>query len=454
VTLTARQGSITLDTAAGPVSNALLFGYRLQRGTASNGQTSGDGLYPAPTLNVFPGETLIVHLENAMTGLTIRDYVDPTWPATGDDVPLLPPALRDSPYNNHVHGIHTSPQGGSDNVLIDIPAGSNDTYTYQIPRNHPQGLYWYHSHRHMLTNPQVYRGLVGMLVIGRADGGIPVVAQKNLPVRTMALQYNYVFNRAGGQSVLNNVYWPSMVSTLKKPAPAQLADGTYRPLLSPSNFLDSAKGTTYLTAWYAGPLSVNNNRGVYQYLPTNLQSFRSTDGRILLTAEPSSGTGTTVPFTPGQPLGAYTSFVDTSTMEPAVRRTLHIDGGFANELANEESPAAFAYQFNGNQFPYIPLLQPRLDTVEQWNFVNSNNDQHPIHIHVNDYQVVDYLDPVLVCAWGVCPSVRTTRTPLHRRWMRRATSSPPDVCPCARCSRTTSVRTSCTATASTMRTAA
>src|SRR5258708_6529129 len=58
VSLFARQGVATLNTVAAPVSNFLLFGYELQRGTASNGQRSGANLYPAPTLQVNPGETL------------------------------------------------------------------------------------------------------------------------------------------------------------------------------------------------------------------------------------------------------------------------------------------------------------------------------------------------------------------------------------------------------------
>src|SRR5260221_7697392 len=74
VRLTARQGAAKLDTVATPVKNFLLFDYQLIRGTASDGQMSGASLYPAPTLQVFPGETLIVHLENGLSGLTIRDY--------------------------------------------------------------------------------------------------------------------------------------------------------------------------------------------------------------------------------------------------------------------------------------------------------------------------------------------------------------------------------------------
>ena len=49
VRLSAHQGTVPLDTASAPVSNFLLFGYELIRGTASDGATSGDDLYPAPT---------------------------------------------------------------------------------------------------------------------------------------------------------------------------------------------------------------------------------------------------------------------------------------------------------------------------------------------------------------------------------------------------------------------
>lgn len=557
VKLTTRQGSATIDTAAGPVRNALLFGYTIIRGTASNGRTSDADLYPGPTLNVFPGQTLIVHLENDLEDLTIQDFSDPAFTPAGQPVPLYPEQLRTSPFNLHTHGLHVSPSGNVDNVLLNIPPGFTNTYTYAIPPDHPEGLYWYHSHRHMLTTPQTYRGLAGMLVIGRADGGIPAVVQNKLPVRTMALQYNYVFDRAGGLTTLNYPWWPAMLSTLKPPSTSALADGSYEPKLTPINFRDSKAGTQFFTAWYSGPLSVDNARGVFQYLPSNLQTFVSDDGKTviptntslpddqrdlqytvngqfqpvisaapgqteiwvlgnfsdagymrvaitetatgkraklaivgqdgnpfgqvqpafeeggtvltippasryalavtmpqtgglqlemptytgktpmitkypgivytnnktakspavtgmitvdpanisyadgffvyptqkLLTMQPAAGTGTTVPFVDGQPTDAYTSFVDLTNVTPDVKRKLLIDGGFMNNHSNDEDPNTFTYQFDGNQFPNIPLLQPRLNSTEEWTFVNKNNDEHPIHIHVNDFQVVDYDDP-------------------------------------------------------------
>ena len=95
VRLIVKQGQARLDTVAVPVKNFLVFAYEVIRGTASNGQVSGDNLYPAPTLQVFPGETLIVHFDNAMTGLTIRDFFDPQYIAKGEEVPLYPTQMTE-----------------------------------------------------------------------------------------------------------------------------------------------------------------------------------------------------------------------------------------------------------------------------------------------------------------------------------------------------------------------
>ena len=50
VTLTAHQGHASLDTVAKPVENMLVFGYRLNRGTASDGQASGISTATPPAI--------------------------------------------------------------------------------------------------------------------------------------------------------------------------------------------------------------------------------------------------------------------------------------------------------------------------------------------------------------------------------------------------------------------
>ena len=72
VRLSAHQGTVNLDTVKEPVSNFLVFGYELIKGTSSDGSTKGDNLYPAPTLRVDPGERLIIHYDNDLQGLDDR----------------------------------------------------------------------------------------------------------------------------------------------------------------------------------------------------------------------------------------------------------------------------------------------------------------------------------------------------------------------------------------------
>jgi len=578
VVLTAHQDSVELDTVDGPVENFLLFGYEVRQGTASNGELTSDGSYPGPTLKVDPGDTLVVHMANEMAGLTIDDFLDPAFTPAGDTPPTYPPPMTDPPYNLHTHGLHVSPRGNSDNVLLNIPAGYTNTYTYDIPEDHTTGMWWYHSHMHHLTSPHTYMGLTGLLQIGRADGDIPVVTENDIPIRTMALQYNFVFDRAGMGRQLNNPNWPQYVSTLTEPEGDELAGGTYEPSLAPVNFTDTAEGTTFVTNWWTGPLSVDNNRGGYQSIPTSMQRFSTEastptgtvvtaptgtdpasdtetvttviepdddlpdherdvqftvngqfqpvietqpgqteiwvlanitdfaytnvqltetatgnhpkiaivaqdgeaypevqspvtdDGTTLLIppasryaiavtmpdegelvlemppipgndttleneailytndgtedapgvlgtvgippasyswydgffawptqelvrAEPAPGTGETTDFTEGLALGAYNTYEDLTADVSAVDRELTIGGGFSNNFASDEDPKAFVYEFDNNTFPYIPLLQPRIDSIEQWTITNDNNDSHPIHIHINDFQVTETVNP-------------------------------------------------------------
>jgi FtsP/CotA-like multicopper oxidase with cupredoxin domain len=422
----------------------------------------------------------------------------------------------------------------------------------------PQGAYWYHSHLHTLTSPQTYYGLAGLLAIGRTDGNLPLVTDRHIPIRNMVLQYNYVFDRSAGLAQLNNYSWPQWVSTLKPPEGDELAKGSYRPLLTPLNFRDANKGEQFFTVWYSGPLSINNQRGRFQFIPSNLQRFTAAPGsggetvpakpslpdyerdvqftvngqfqpviaskagqteiwvlanisdmaylpvqltetatgnhpkiaivgqdgipypdvhypvfdrgtkllippatryaiavtmpqsgdlvlempprgggattlsapgilytndgtenppatlgslsvlpsaisyydgffvtptQILARAISSGGQGATTAFDGGQPLEAPRVFDDLSRVTPDFTRDLVIDGGFLNDLASKSDPKAFVYAFAGTAFPNVALLQPRLGSIEEWRFVNNNNDEHPIHIHVNDFQVTHYFDP-------------------------------------------------------------
>ena len=122
--------------------------------------------------------------------------------------------------------------------------------------------------------------------------------------------------------------------------------------------------------------------------------------QTLLKATPTEGNGETTEFFDHQPLGSYTSFIDVSDEKPDVTREIVISGGFLNNMASSSDPKSFVYAFDGGAFPNVPLVQPRLNSVEEWKFINHNNDEHPVHVHVNDFQVMEYSDPTTGLHYG------------------------------------------------------
>jgi FtsP/CotA-like multicopper oxidase with cupredoxin domain len=562
VQLIAKQSSTNLGgDGTQTITNCLLYDWKLMDGTSSNSLKSGDGSYPAPTLQVQPGEILIIHFSNSLTGLTMRDYINPKWTKANEIPPMYPVQLTTSPINLHLHGLHVSPQCQSDNVLLTIPPGYTNTYRYEIPADHPQGLYWYHPHRHTLVQQQIYRGLVGMLSIGRPDGDIPKVTANNLTTQVMSIQYSYVPNRSGGQRELQYLSWPGLLNgNWSAATPESLANGQFKPYYVPSNFAQSKKGTkiiatpgsssmknipqnllsfsgitpngvhvhvpadttlplqdrdvqftvngqlnpiltmapgetqiwamgsfgdsTYIhlkffnvlpngkkipmsmqlvgqdgdpylrvqslplengksllispagryavvvtmpvqgslvveLAQYmgfkqlelhgllqtSGVLYTNNGngqivgvRGVVSVDPSAISYF---DGfllhptQTLLTVNPSQTIAKrpVVTFRPGEALHAQTAFVQTIGKKVDVSRTLELDAGGMNVYANPSDSAVFAFEIEGNQFPYPALVQPRLQSIESWDYKNLMPDEHPMHVHVNTFQVTKMITP-------------------------------------------------------------
>src|SRR5262245_62223174 len=137
----ARQGSA--EIAGQTVEGA--WSYHVLGADGSEGPAN----YQGPTLVVDPGDTIRLRVVNRL----LFDASDP----------------NDSITNLHTHGLHVSPMGNSDNVLLAVPTGSENQYEIEIPANHPNGLYWYHPHRHGSVDPQVFMGLTGMISVGHPD---------------------------------------------------------------------------------------------------------------------------------------------------------------------------------------------------------------------------------------------------------------------------------------------
>ncbi|AZZ92307.1 multicopper oxidase family protein [Hahella sp. KA22] len=117
--------------------------------------TSPTRPFVAPTIEVTPGDTVRVTLNNKLPA-------DPSCIKHDGDV-NDPHCFNGT--NLHTHGLWISPTGNSDNVLLKIDPGVSFQYEYNIPPDHPAGTFWYHTHLHGSTALQVSSGMAGALIM-------------------------------------------------------------------------------------------------------------------------------------------------------------------------------------------------------------------------------------------------------------------------------------------------
>ena len=102
-----------------------------------------NGTVPGPTLHLRPGDRLRLRLTNDL----------------------------DEPTNLHTHGLAVSAEGSSDNPFLSIEPGETFDYVIDLPDDHPEGVFWYHPHRHGFVADQVFAGLYGAIVVDSAEWG-------------------------------------------------------------------------------------------------------------------------------------------------------------------------------------------------------------------------------------------------------------------------------------------
>ncbi|OLL27979.1 copper oxidase [Burkholderia sp. SRS-W-2-2016] len=117
---------------------------------------SYNGCPAGPTLSVKPGMRLDVTLNNRLPAESPA-----TCPPNPD--PAAPHCFNTT--NLHTHGLHVSPSGHADNVMVSVAPNASFDYRFEIPASHPAGTFWYHSHQHGSTAIDVSSGMAGVLIV-------------------------------------------------------------------------------------------------------------------------------------------------------------------------------------------------------------------------------------------------------------------------------------------------
>ncbi|MBX3100711.1 MAG: multicopper oxidase family protein [Salinibacterium sp.] len=351
-------------------------------GAAVHALTYNDGL-PGPTLIVHPGDVLSIVMQNNLQ--------DPT--------------------NLHTHGLHVSPEGSSDNVFLRIDPGASAEYRYEIPENHPPGVYWYHPHHHGVAADQVFGGLYGAIVV---EDPIPIdVSSERLIIISdttfnssgqiaQASQFDRMNGREGTTVLVNGQVGPTLTARPGESERWRIVnacssryldlrlDGQHMQLLGndsgrfaapmdvtelrlvPGNRADvivtMAEGTSELKA-------VPVDRGTSGMMGGSVGSAVVNLATVVVTGERTSAALALPQTSPPR---------DLRTEAVTVNRTLTMAmgmGGMGGGMMD--------FTIDGKVFDPTTVDQHvAAGTIEEWTIVNTSPMDHPFHLHVWPMQVL------------------------------------------------------------------
>ncbi|GJM26448.1 MAG: hypothetical protein DHS20C16_28630 [Phycisphaerae bacterium] len=362
-----------------------------------------DGVYPGPTILATTDEPVTVNWINNLQNSNGTPRTDHYL-----DVNLCPHGAEDVPKTVvHLHGGH---------VPADVDGYPEDAYlpgsmlSYTYPNNQLPGLIWYHDHALGITRLNVYMGLAGAYVITDAfeqSLGLPS-GEFDVPLILQDRSFNADGSLKYPSDLPDHFFGDTM-----------LVNGMAMP------FFEVKKGKYRFRA-----LNGCNSRTLTLTL-SNGQSFQQlgTDGGLLpapvtlteLTLGPAeradliidfsaSATGTEIdlvnsapaPF-PGTPgIGVIpdvmkfvvTSSAGSSDPIPASLRPLEVldpeDTVINRDFVLQKLPHACsgtAWKINGLHWGDIVEF-PRLGTTETWTFINRSGISHPMHVHLDFFQVL------------------------------------------------------------------
>jgi FtsP/CotA-like multicopper oxidase with cupredoxin domain len=304
--------------------------------------------------------------------------------------------------NVHVHGLHVSPSGNSDNIFVHIHPGETFQYSYQFPDNLPAGTYWYHSHAHPRSAWQVAGGMSGIIIVDGLNQYLPpdlrhitehVIALKDFQVlgdsvKTQELSISAPTNRTvNGQlnptirirpgevqlwrlaNISANIYYNVQLQGQQFQVIGHDGNPVERTFAADSLLL--AAGGRFDVLVRGGPpgttqlqtLAYNTGPAGNQFPQTTLASLVSEGAPVPPVAYPTT----------------FGPFEDLSHAPLAAQRTI--------VLSEKNNPDR--YYINGKLFdPNRVDIQSKLNTVEEWTIRNDSDEEHSFHVHTDHFQLM------------------------------------------------------------------
>lgn len=331
----------------------------------------------------------------------------------GDQVRIKATNSLSAPTNLHYHGLHVSPQGTADNVFLSLSPGETYTYEFTIPENHYSTTAYYHPHRHGYVADQVFAGLGGIFVVRGELDEIPEIKNakeefiflKDFDLSNRQSRMQRMMGREGSLLTVNGEVNPSFSIPSGGLMRLRFVNASvsrfYRLQLEehPFYLIATDGGATtsplelselLLSPGERAEVLVPGNAKSGQYRLLNLPYDRAKMGMMghgmmggrHQTEEPQ----TLATFTYSgkvEPLSLPQQLIPVEALPaPKTVRQLELNHGMFPGRGMQ-------FLINGQVFdPQRIDTRVSLDTVEEWEIINTGMMDHPFHLHTNRFQVV------------------------------------------------------------------
>ncbi|TLP74201.1 multicopper oxidase family protein [Nesterenkonia sphaerica] len=377
--LRSREGRLSVELVAAP-HEVHIAGQQAQLLTYN-------GSVPGQTWRVRPGDRIEVRLINDL----------------------------DTPTNLHTHGLEVSPRDNGDNPFISIDPGQSFDYRFDLPEDHPPGVFWYHPHRHGTATGQLFGGLYGALIVEGDE--VPATRERVLVISDLSLDTEgepasvsapeVMMGREGELLLVNGQHRPHLaarqgqrerwrvvnactsrylrlaltgqqvvlmgIDRSQEPVPRGVEEVTLAPGNRADLLVTMSAGTSQLR-------TLSYDRGGMGRMGRGGLSGAATLASLTVSGESATTPLPPVPRRPpvpdlrGQPVDAQREITFTMNMAAMMSSTRSM----------------MEMGFDGRSFdPDRIDQQVGLGTVEEWVIVNPTPMDHPFHLHIWPMQVIE-----------------------------------------------------------------
>ncbi|HEX8974574.1 MAG TPA: multicopper oxidase [Patescibacteria group bacterium] len=384
-----------------------------------------NGLFPGPTIEARSGVPIKVKWLN---NLPYKHFLPIDTSVDGAENPNDPQVRTVI----HLHGGHVPPE--SDGYPMDWFASGGSSSVIDYPNNQASSMLWYHDHAMGITRLNVEAGLEGLYFIRdsveesmnlpRGDYEVPLVIQDRSFNKDGSLDYpsegsgsmqtssskiaaempkpSIVPEFFGDFNLVNGKMWPFLEVEPRKYRFRILNGSNARfydiNLSNGASFYQIGSEAGFLSA----PVKVNRLLLAPAERADVIIDFSKFKGAAITLNNDASA-----PYPSGSKVDANTGKImrfvvkktltgnDSSVLPqalPAVERLQEKDAVTERNIALIEKTDNFGrlmLTIDGKRWNDQATETPKLGTTEIWNIINTTPDTHPIHLHLDYFQILD-----------------------------------------------------------------